>query len=456
MAQAQTRNREAISSTDRSVALATGAMLLLGAGFVTLAAGLPHPQGGDVLAQVGIGAAMAIAGGLTRSLAGRVPLAASHALLAWAALSVGALMVAAGSVSGGYAAIFFWELLIAAYFFPRRVAAVHLAWILVVYAVALGGVEVSGGYSPLTRWVSLAVSLTVVMLLTTEIVRRRARADTRARRFFDISQDMLSTMDEEGRCVEVNGAWLDCLGYSPEEMQGRPLLDITHPDDLAHAAGEAGRVIRGEPVAGLETRVRARDGSWHWLRSAATYAPDERLVYARSTDVTELKKVEAEREHLLRQVEQLALTDSLTGLPNRRSLDEALRRETARALRDGSRFAVAILDLDEFKAYNDAHGHPVGDELLRECAIAWDSELRAGDTICRFGGEEFVVVLPGCRSESAGPIVERLRAVTPRNQTVSAGLAVWDGTETPESLVSRADGALYRAKSGGRDRLVPA
>ena len=94
--------------------------------------------------------------------------------------------------------------------------------------------------------------------------------------------------------------------------------------------------------------------------------------------------------------------------------------------------------------------------MLRGCAAAWDGELRGEDTILRFGGEEFLVVLPDCEPLDAVDIVERLRAATPNEQTCSAGLAVWRSGETVDELVGRADEALYRAKEAGRDRLVNA
>ncbi len=240
-------------------------------------------------------------------------------------------------------------------------------------------------------------------------------------------------------------------------MQGRPLIEITHRDDLSKATTQALAIFSGaKPTAALETRVRAKDGSWHWLRSTATFAPDEKLVYARSTDVTELKRVEDEREELLGKVEQLARSDSLTGLPNRRSLEELMPREMARARRARSPLCLAVIDVDFFKVYNDTHGHLAGDALLRKCAIAWDQELRAEDSLFRFGGEEFVAVLPECTLEQGGEIVERLRAATRNGQTVSVGIGLWDFEERWESLIERADSALYRAKENGRDALVEA
>ena len=122
-------------------------------------------------------------------------------------------------------------------------------------------------------------------------------------------------------------------------------------------------------------------------------------------------------------MQKLARSDALTGLPNRRALDDQLPREMSRALRAESPLCLAIIDIDHFKLYNDTHGHLAGDAVLRDCAAAWDAELRGEDTILRFGGEEFLVVLPDCGPVDAAEIVERLRAATPDEQTCSAGLA---------------------------------
>jgi diguanylate cyclase len=135
-------------------------------------------------------------------------------------------------------------------------------------------------------------------------------------------------------------------------------------------------------------------------------------------------------------------------------LARALERDLAAARRNERRLAVALVDLDHFKAYNDANGHPDGDLLLRGAARAWSSRLRAGDLLARYGGEEFVVVLPDAGGEyEAVSAIERVRHATP-TVTASAGLAIWDGHEPAAQLLRRADGALYEAKRGGRDRTV--
>lgn len=178
----------------------------------------------------------------------------------------------------------------------------------------------------------------------------------------------------------------------------------------------------------------------------------------RLTDLTELIAAEAttvlERADLLAQLAGLARTDELTGLPNRRAIGEDLAREMERAKRQRTPLCVGLVDLDLFKRFNDAHGHAAGDALLAEAATAWRESLRAGsDSLGRYGGEEFLVVLPAA-PDDAFATVERLRGLTPHDQTASAGIASWDGTESALNLVARADVALYAAKARGRDRSV--
>ncbi|CAN5131754.1 hypothetical protein BH20ACT9_BH20ACT9_12580 [soil metagenome] len=164
--------------------------------------------------------------------------------------------------------------------------------------------------------------------------------------------------------------------------------------------------------------------------------------------------VRIEGADLLSRVTAQAQTDALTGLPNRRAWDDALRAELARAHRHDLPLVVGLLDLDRFKRFNDTHGHQRGDRLLKEATARWRDCLRLSDVLARWGGEEFAVALPDCRIDTARAVCERLRGATPDDQTCSVGLAVWDGEESAESLVARADGALYAAKRAGRDCLV--
>jgi diguanylate cyclase (GGDEF)-like protein len=115
-----------------------------------------------------------------------------------------------------------------------------------------------------------------------------------------------------------------------------------------------------------------------------------------------------------------------------------------------------MLDLDRFKQFNDDRGHQAGDRLLKQAASAWASQIRASDMLARYGGEEFSLLLPGCTIDDAQRLVGRLRAAMPDGETVSAGIACWDETESADDFVGRADEALYAAKRSGRNQFVTA
>jgi diguanylate cyclase (GGDEF)-like protein/PAS domain S-box-containing protein len=448
-----TNGKEALRRSG-SEARALGGLMVAAASLVGLSLALPHPAVADLRGLILIAVAMLAGGLLCFGFARRVPGWTIHTILAGIVALTGLLTYESGVAAGQYGAIFVWAMLIAAYFFPRRVALAHLSWLLAVCATSLAVVGSTAGYSVFTRWIFTAVSLSVVTILTSEIVARRARADLRARRFFELSHDMLVTLNMDGYFVELNSAWERCLGYSDEELRTKPFIDFVHPEDRERTEAEASGLFTGRETVAFENRYLAKDGSWHWLRWSSILAPDESLIYGRASDVTELKRIESEREDLLVEVKVLASSDALTGLPNRRTLDEQLPREMARARRASAPLCLAIVDIDHFKAYNDAHGHLAGDGMLRDCAEAWDSELRGEDIIVRYGGEEFLVLLPGASLDQAADTVERLRAVTPDGQTCSAGLACWDFIESVEDLLERADMALYAAKDAGRDRLA--
>jgi diguanylate cyclase (GGDEF)-like protein len=160
------------------------------------------------------------------------------------------------------------------------------------------------------------------------------------------------------------------------------------------------------------------------------------------------------RAELLDRLANAATTDRLTGLPNRRAWDERAPRELARASRSGNPVCLALLDLDHFRAFNDAHGRAAGDTLLKSCAARWWDRVRSVDLLARLGGEEFALLLPNCIAPDAVMTVERLRGATRDLRATSVGVAQWDMQEPIESLMLRADVALYKAKKMGRDRVV--
>jgi diguanylate cyclase (GGDEF)-like protein len=190
---------------------------------------------------------------------------------------------------------------------------------------------------------------------------------------------------------------------------------------------------------------------WKWALIHGAFVLAASVAYVVNWRLSERQAVEISR--LVSRLEGLARTDPLTGVPNRRVWEEELPRELERARRTGAEVCLAMIDLDDFKSYNDRFGHQAGDLVLREAASAWRAQVRSTDLLARYGGEEFVLLLPACALEDAVRIVERLRVVTPL-VTCSVGLACWDFHETPPELVERADQALYAAKAEGRDRYV--
>jgi diguanylate cyclase (GGDEF)-like protein/PAS domain S-box-containing protein len=301
-------------------------------------------------------------------------------------------------------------------------------------------------------YLTLGAALFFLGVLVGALAGRRSRIATDTR-WFEMSNDMLVEASLDGYFTRLSARWEQCLGWTREELMSRPFREFIHPDDLDATMPVANALDeRPDEVVNLENRYMAKDGSWRWLLWSAR--SDEHRKYAVAKDITDRKQLEQERQGLLDRVEAMARTDPTTGLPNRRSWEEEVRAAIARAQRHEHSLAVALVDLDRFKLFNDTYGHPAGDALLADAAASWRVTLRVTDFIARYGGEEFALLLPECPPDEALAVLDRLRAATPRNQTASVGVAYWDRSESPEELVARADAALYGAKDAGRDRVV--
>lgn len=280
-----------------------------------------------------------------------------------------------------------------------------------------------------------------------------ARQKVADSRWFEMSNDMLVEASLDGYFTRLSDRWVDCLGWSKEELMSRPFRDFIHPDDLDLTMVRATALdMAPGDVIDFENRYLAKDGSYRWLLWCAS--SDENRKYAIARDITDRKRLEAERLELLGQMETLARTDVLTGLPNRRDWEERVEKAVEQVRLHGGRLALAIVDLDHFKSFNDSYGHGAGDELLAMVAVRWRLALRPTDYLARYGGEEFAILLSDCPPREAKGLVERLRKATPQHVTCSAGIAYWTEGDTSPNLVARADKALYEAKRGGRDRVV--
>ena len=301
--------------------------------------------------------------------------------------------------------------------------------------------------------------------------------------------DMVWKADADMRFTYINDADRRLRGFGRDEVIGHTIMDTLTPEGQAilqtlqaeRQALEASG-IRGRPLS-HEFPQRCKDGSEIWIEvtTMPIYDTDGRISGFQGTgrDVTARKREEAQRmqeSHRLKtqleeaaarhiELQEKASRDQLTGLHNRGYLNETLPRELARGRREGMPIALIMLDLDHFKHVNDTHGHPAGDDVLRTLAALLRRETRESDLICRYGGEEFVVVMPGMGAEAAWPRVERWRTelastVVRHGQadirvTMSAGIVGFpDHGADMDSLLARADQMLYRAKTEGRNRVI--
>jgi diguanylate cyclase (GGDEF)-like protein/PAS domain S-box-containing protein len=270
----------------------------------------------------------------------------------------------------------------------------------------------------------------------------------------------------------------EMLGYGPGELIGRSAGVLHVSDETFEQAGQRAyeALGRGEPYV-AERQLRCKDGSRLWCkvvgRAVDTSHPHDGSIWiyddisAEHAAREELERMVTERTSELREAQEraqhLADHDALTGLPNRRLLEDRLTQALALSQRNRRQTAVMFVDLDRFKAINDSLGHAVGDVVLKEVARRLVGQLREVDTVCRVGGDEFVVVLPETRRSSdvagiAAKIIETLSLpvqAAERELTVtpSIGIAVFpeDGRDT-DMLIRNADAAMYHAKESGRAR----
>jgi diguanylate cyclase (GGDEF)-like protein/PAS domain S-box-containing protein len=325
----------------------------------------------------------------------------------------------------------------------------------------------------------LFIVITMLVLYAIEVLTaesRRTDADLRAseRRFrllAEASSDVIVLTDLDDTRRYVSPAALEVLGWSPEEVMGRNMLAVAHPEDIAAIEQILKECREGAAPRSLEYRCRRADGSYVWVEfSPRLYRDPDSGKAAGFVSVTRnisLRKVaEEEKQRAFKTVERMAESDALTEIANRRHFDAVIEQEWLRAYREQSCLSLLLLDIDRFKPYNDQLGHLAGDECLRRVVAAISPLVcRAADLLARYGGEEFVVVLPNTDLRGATQMAEKIRGtvetcrlVHPANPpyaqiTISLGCAaIVPRKETTHlDLLRAADEALYRAKSSGRN-----
>jgi diguanylate cyclase (GGDEF)-like protein/PAS domain S-box-containing protein len=285
------------------------------------------------------------------------------------------------------------------------------------------------------------------------------------------SSDLVTRIGLDERISYASPSSARVLGWPPAGLIGRRALSNVHQLDLPHLQDIVASVKRGDVEEARATyRVLRSDKSEIWVESTlcATRKDDGELdgFVAITRDVTQQKTLQG-------RLEMLAIEDGLTGLANRRRFDERLREEWGRAYRERTSLALLMIDIDHFKTFNDAYGHPAGDACLHAvAAILVKETMRTSDLAARYGGEEFALLLPntdaagceliGARIQSAlrnAAIIHRMNIPVGIVTASFGGAACRPGAERsagPASLIEAADRALYTAKDAGRDRLVMA
>ena len=322
----------------------------------------------------------------------------------------------------------------------------------------------------------------------------RRRAEESLRQSHDALQRSQRRLAEAQRIAQIGSweydieaariTWSDELFrlFEMDPAQGEPsveeLMTHYHPEDVAHHQAITGQAIQDGKPYEFDTRILLPGGSVRWAHAIGRGERDEtgriarlfgtlmnihdRKVLEESlrdySVVLEFQKNEMEKANAA--LEELATTDSLTGLCNRRIFQDRLAEEVRRAHRYGTPVSLIMLDIDGFKSYNDTHGHPEGDIALRTVAHILETCARNPDVVCRYGGEEFVLLLPQTDCAGAVAYAERLRTTVEKHAwslrpvTASLGVAALRLGEAGADLVARADAALYRAKTSGRNRVV--
>jgi len=277
--------------------------------------------------------------------------------------------------------------------------------------------------------------------------------------FFDSAQIGLALADLAGRYVRVNATYSALLGRPPEDLVGAPVVEVLQ-DATTDAPGLARGLSGRAPALQVEGSHQLADGRTSWLLhgiSPVVGADGEPGWFALSAqDITERRHAEFELRALTSVLAERAVRDPLTGLANRELLAERLRAALSRDARSGGSTAVLFLDLDGFKQVNDRHGHGMGDEVLRRVSARLSGVVRPSDTVARWGGDEFVVLVESCTPDTVGLLLSRLEGVLAQPLAVEGlslqvGASIGVATATagqadPAGLLASADARMYEAK----------
>lgn len=279
------------------------------------------------------------------------------------------------------------------------------------------------------------------------------QTERRYQKLFQAVNDAIFSLNREGYFATFNHMFLKMTGYSEKEIRSFHFSRIFRPEDLPFMKHQRKEVRGGYPerytfrIKNREGKIIYVEGNFRRLLEKSEVAG----ILGVLRDVTE--KIKLERELL-----ELSITDGLTGLHNQRHFYSELEKEMERARRQHTTLALLLFDLDEFKAYNDRHGHLEGDKVLKSVAEAVLKSIRKMDSAYRYGGDEFTIILPGAGKEEAGQVAQRVRRTfrlipALKHISLSIGLVEFDPASDLTTFVKHADDAMYAAKKAGGDRV---
>jgi diguanylate cyclase (GGDEF)-like protein/PAS domain S-box-containing protein len=306
------------------------------------------------------------------------------------------------------------------------------------------------------------------------LVARMAEEHVAATTMFDTILNNLPVevylKDGEGRIQFYNRKLAQRFNISPTEWLGKTSHDLWDEHTADDIMREDNYVLKSGRSHESFVEIPETQGKisyWRSMKVPCQTVSGERMLAICSVDISDqmererhLQAIQDELEEANRKLNSLALTDALTGLWNRRAFDARLEMNVLASQRSNQPMALLLLDIDNFKSVNDRFGHPYGDEVLRHVAAILNRTKRAEDVACRFGGEEFAILMPGGTIEGARSLSKRILDAMhtfPWEQeivTASIGVAICSQTSSSDDLVDSADSALYRAKHEGKNRMV--
>jgi len=316
----------------------------------------------------------------------------------------------------------------------------------------------------------------------TQLIKTINKSMEKYRVLLDESSDPIFMFDPEGQYLYVNKAFADGVGRRLEQIINKKIWDVFPQEEADKRFAAVKWVFENHETKIIEVRVPRVDGDRYYITTVKPVLDGKgevATVICISKEITERKRMEEElrqaNEQLsskIKEVETLhehlreqAIRDPLTGLYNLRFLTESLKREMAQAIRGKTPLSVVLLDIDHFKAFNDTYGHKAGDEVLQTLGNLLTAQTRMGDIACRYGGEEFVIIMPSALPEEAYKRADQWRTMFENAQivsredrlsaTLSAGVATFPNHgSTADDIWRAADDALYSAKSAGRNRVA--